>query len=121
MQPIIMIVCMTRHEAAAWIRTLASEERLALTAHAKRRQPERGKQPLTRAQIANCLIKGVITEGPAPDIREPNGWKVTVTRFLEGEKHKVAAVLVVDERVVVITAYGWSSGNFRRGRRGENG
>jgi hypothetical protein len=97
---------MDRGAAAAAIRKLLDEGKLTLSSHAKKRSPETGKQPLTRAQIESCLRSGVITEGPYPDIREP-GWKVTVTRFREGEKHEVVAVIVPDKMLLVITAYEW--------------
>lgn len=72
----------------------------------------RGKFPLTREHVKNCLIHGVITEGPTRDIREPDGWKMRVTRLREGEEHEVACVLMLDRGVLIITAHG-----YRRKRR----
>lgn len=98
---------MDRPSAKAEIETLVKAGKLALTDHAKNRDPKRGKYPLTREQIGNCLLNGTITEGPAPDIKIADGWKVTVTRFRSDEKHEVAAVLIVEKRILVITGYGW--------------
>lgn len=98
---------MNRPTAEAAIKALAQAGEIALTDHAKTRDSGRGKYPLTREQIKNCLLNGSITEGPFPDIKVGGGWKVTVTRFREGEKHEVAAVLIVERNVLVITGYGW--------------
>ncbi|NJM91986.1 MAG: hypothetical protein HC861_04485 [Rhodospirillaceae bacterium] len=89
------------------VRTLALGDRIAFTLHAKKRSPAGGKFPLTREQVKNCLIHGVVTEGPAPDLKEPNGWKMRITRLRDREKHEVACVLIVDENVLVITGYGY--------------
>lgn len=89
------------------MRALAAGDRIALTAHARNRNPGRGKFPLTREQVKNCLLHGVVTEGPAPDIKEPDGWKMRITRLLAGEEHEVACVLVIDKNVLIITAYGY--------------
>lgn len=82
-------------------------ERVFLTAHAKRRDPSAGKHPLTVSQIHACLLKGTVTEPPAPDLKMSEGWKVRVTRNRAGELHEVAAVLVPETRILVITAYAW--------------
>ena len=97
------------------MRALAKAGKIHHTKHADIRDPRRGKFPLTREQIANCLLVGTITEGPAPDIKLQDGWKLTVTRFKADEKHEVAAVLVAqksadgaEEYILVITGYGWA-------------
>lgn len=103
---------MNRGDARKAIRALAARDRIAFTLHAKTRDPGAGKFPLTREEVKNCLIHGVITEGPVRDIREPDGWKMRVTRLREEEEHEVACVLMLDWGVLVITAYG-----YRRKRR----
>ena len=103
---------MNRIDAKKAIRKLAESDRIAFTQHAKRRDPAVGKFPLTREQVKNCLIHGVITEDPTPDIREPGAWKMRVTRMRDREEHEVACVLIVDRNVLVITGYG-----YRRRRR----
>ena len=92
--------------AKAVIGKMVNAGKIALTKHANIRDPKLGKYPLTREQIKNCLLNGSITEGPAPDIKEVGGWKVTITRFKEDEKHEVSAVVIVEKSVLVITGYG---------------
>lgn len=89
------------------IRALALGDQIVFTLHAKRRDPARGKFPLSREQVKNCLIHGVVTEGPAPDIKEPSGWKMRITRLRDEERHEVACVLIPENDVLVITAYGY--------------
>lgn len=98
---------MNRADAKRAVRKLAEADLITLTEHAKKRDPERGKFPLTREQMKNCLIHGVITEGPAPDIKEPAGWKMRITRTRDSEEHEVACVLVVERNVLIITGYGY--------------
>jgi hypothetical protein len=89
------------------VKALALGDRIIFTLHARKRKPAGGKFPLTREQVKNCLIHGVVTEGPAPDMKEPDGWKMRLTRLREEERHEVACVLIVDKNVLVITAYGY--------------
>ncbi len=96
---------MNKHDAKKAVEKLAKADLIALTKHARERGPALGKFPLTREQIKNCLINGVITEGPSPDIKEVNGWKMTITRLRESEKHEVSCVLIVDQSILVITGY----------------
>lgn len=103
---------MNRLDAKKAVRALAEGDQIAFTQHAQRRDPAKGKFPLTREQVKNCLIHGVITEGPAQDIKEPNGWKMRITRLRDQEKHEVACVLVVEKHVLIITGY-----EYRRRRR----
>lgn len=99
---------MNRTAAKRAVRQLAEADRIALTNHARTRDPGKGKFPLTREQIKTCLIHGVITEGPAPDIKEPDGWKMRITRMRDSERHEVACVLIVEKNVLIITGYGYS-------------
>lgn len=99
---------MDRAAAKNAVRALALGDSIVFTLHAKKRSPAHGKLPLTREQVKNCLIHGVVTEGPAPDLKEPNGWKMRITRVRDQEKHEVACVLIVDKNVLVITGYGYA-------------
>ena len=103
---------MNKADAKKAVRKLAESDQIAFTLHAKLRNPAAGKFPLTREQVKNCLIHGVITEGPAPDIKEADGWKMRITRLRETEQHEVACVLIVEKNVLIITGYG-----YRRRRR----
>jgi hypothetical protein len=98
---------MNKADVRKAVGALAAGDRIAFTLHARTRHPARGKFPLTREQVKNCLIHGVVTEGPAPDIKEPDGWKMRVTRMRDREEHEVACVLVPDRHLLVITAYGY--------------
>lgn len=98
---------MNKADAKKVVRKLAEGDRIAVTLHAKKRNPAGGKFPLTREQVKNCLIHGIITEGPAPDIKEPDGWKMRITRVRAEEEHEVACVLIVDKNVLIITGYGY--------------
>lgn len=100
---------MDKVRAKHHIKFLAEEDKIALTTHAQVRSPTKGKHPLTREQIKQCLIHGVIIEGPAEDMKEPDGWKFVMRRVRQGEKHEVAGVLVVEKNVLVITGYGWDA------------
>ncbi|HJT14810.1 MAG TPA: hypothetical protein VJ790_19460 [Dongiaceae bacterium] len=98
---------MDKASAKNAVKALALGDRIVFTLHAKKRDPARGKFPLTREQVKNCLIHGVVTEGPAPDLKEPNGWKMRLTRLRDQERHEVACVLIVNRNVLIITGYGY--------------
>ena len=106
-QPIIMTGKMNRVQAKAHIKFLAEADRIAHLTHALTRAPEKGKYPLTREQMKQCLIYGTIVEGPASDIKVADGWKFTMHRFRQGERNEVAGVLIPERKVIVITGYGW--------------
>jgi|SRR5688500_12695208 hypothetical protein len=99
---------MNRVQAKAHIKFLAEADRIAHLTHALTRAPEKGKYPLTREQMKQCLIHGTIVEGPASDIKVTDGWKFTMHRFREGERNEVAGVLIPERKVIVITGYGWA-------------
>jgi hypothetical protein len=98
---------MNRVHAKAHIKFLAEADRIAPLTHALKRAPEKGKYPLAREQMKQCLIHGTIVEGPASDIKVTDGWKFTMHRFREGERNEVAGVLIPEQKAIVITGYGW--------------
>ena len=98
---------MNKIDAKKAVRKLAETDRIVFTEHARIRHPAGGKFPLSREQVKNCLIHGVITEGPTPDIKESNGWKMRIARLRDQEEHEVACVLIVDRNVLIITGYGY--------------
>jgi len=108
---------MDRKRAEAHIRFLAEADRIAPLPHALVRSPEAGKYPLTREQMKLCLLKGALTEGPVPDIREAEGWKFTMRRVLDEERYEVAGVLIVEKKVLVITGYGLDATGRRKPKR----
>ncbi|WP_142850538.1 DUF4258 domain-containing protein [Telmatospirillum sp. J64-1] len=97
---------MDRHTATKQIRQLAQDEtRVFFTEHAKKRNPQEGKFPLTKDQVLNCLTHGYVKDDPVDDIKVPNGKKCTITRFVPRECHEVVVVFVPSENILVITAY----------------
>lgn len=81
------------------------EQTIFITRHARNREPERGKFPLTAKQIFDCLRLGRVTEGPVPDIKAAGYWVCTVTRFRDGESHQCAVSFCPETRIIVITGY----------------
>lgn len=81
------------------IRELASDSRnVFITRHAIQRMVER---EITRTQVIECLLRGVIGEGPALD---PYGsWKCTLRRVAAGQELEV--VVALQGNLIVITVY----------------
>ncbi len=68
--------------------------------HAKRAMK---KRRITRGQVYSCLRRGVITEGPALDIK--NYWRCTMFRLAAGDEVSVVVSFNSRERLIVITAF----------------
>ncbi len=98
---------MHKRRAEEQIHEIANSDsgRVFLYKHAKKRDPEIGKLPLTKPQMTGVLACGRITEGPSPDSIVANGWKFTMTRAMNMHTYYVAGVLVPDDTVLVITGY----------------
>lgn len=97
---------MNKDAATAMIRRIAKcDEKVFLTRHAKERDPDQGKYPLTKDQILNCLRLGSVVENPAQDSKIPGGWKCVMRRFVARECHEVVVVFVPETQALVITAY----------------
>jgi hypothetical protein len=81
------------------IRELAEDSRnVFITRHALQRMVER---QITRLQVIECLLRGVVSEGPALD---PHGnWKCTLRRFAAGQELEV--VVALQGSLIVITVY----------------
>lgn len=109
---------MTRNGAQTEIRRLATDrDKIRFTDHALKRDPGKGKHPISERQTVNCLLSCILHEDPTPDLKLANGWKFTAQRTQEETTTTVAGVLVVDTRILVITGY--EERRFRR--RGEPG
>ncbi len=98
---------MDRRQAEAEIHKIAASDsgQVFLLVHAKRRKPDIGKYPLTKAEIVSVLEAGRISEGPSPDLVVKDGWKFTMTRTSDGHTYCVAGVLVPETEILVITGY----------------
>ena len=88
---------MNRHNAQQRIREMA--EGIKLTREIRRRMRER---KISLSEVVMALQKGVITEGPAEDMK--GCWKCTVERFGAGRSISVA-VAICEDYLVGITTY----------------
>jgi len=78
----------------------ADSSRVIWLSHAKKRMRRRRINP---KQVISCLLKGVITEGPAPDIQ--GYWRCTMQRLAAGEELTVVVSFKSHENVVVISTF----------------
>lgn len=65
------------------------------------------KRHITLHQIIQCLLNGVITEGPYRDIRSGN-WRVRMEHYSAGQCIKVVAEIMTNnnnEKIIVITTF----------------
>lgn len=91
---------MSRPEALRIIRQAAADSaRVFFTLHANARLRRRKITPL---QVLECLLKGTITEGPAPSIK--GGWECAMERTVAGDWIKVAVVIDDDQNLVIKSA-----------------
>lgn len=94
----VMPFRMSRPIALQYIRSAAAESRLVWLPHAKQRMRQRRISP---AQVLSCLTRGVMTEGPALDIK--GYWRCTMERLAAGEEVTVIVSFNSRERVLVIS------------------
>jgi hypothetical protein len=89
----------SKHEALRIIRETAAESaRVFLTHHAEKRLRRR---KVTLQQVIECLLKGVIVEGPAPSLK--GGWECAMERSVAGDHVKVAVVIDDDGDLIIKT------------------
>ena len=92
---------MTPAAALRIIREVAGDtSRIVVLDHAKRQMK---KRKITRSQVYSCLRLGVITEGPALDIK--NYWRCTMSRLVAGDEVSVVVSFNSRERLLVITVF----------------
>ena len=97
---------MNKDAATMMIRKIAKcEDKVFFTRHAKERDPDQGKYPLTKDQILNCLCLGSVVDNPEQDGKIAGGWKCVMRRFVARECHEIVLVFVPETQVLVITAY----------------
>ncbi|MDK9720906.1 MAG: DUF4258 domain-containing protein [Rhodospirillales bacterium] len=90
---------MSRAQALKLIREAADDTgRIILTRHAEQRMRQRR---ITMSQVVACLRKGVITEGPALDIK--GGWACRIEGVVAGDHVKVALAIDPVAKVIIIT------------------
>lgn len=90
---------MTRDQALRLVRAAATDgRRVYFTGHAEARMRQRR---ITRRQVLACLGKGVIREGPGPDIK--GNWSLRMERWVAGDKVTVALAIDALGDVIVVT------------------
>jgi hypothetical protein len=81
--------------------------RVIFVSHAEHRMAQRG---ISTAQIMRALRNGWIVEGPLPDPKMGQGWRLTLETISAGDPLQVVVTIYEDEsgnQALVITAY-WS-------------
>jgi hypothetical protein len=96
--PEITPLKMSRPVALQIIRSAAADSRVVLLRHAKQRMVQRR---ISATRVLSCLLRGVITEGPAQDLR--GYWRCTMERLAAGEEVKVVVSFNSRERVLIIS------------------
>ncbi len=90
---------LSRTAALATVRAAALEtSRIVVTRHAERRMRQRC---ITMRQVVACLRLGVMTEGPALDLK--GCWACRIERNVAGDEVKVALAIDPAARVIIIT------------------
>lgn len=88
-------------EVQRWVRELVAAGAIAWRDHAERAMLKRG---WSKDQAKECLAKGVFEERPfVPNRPGPIQYEFAMRARVDGEDLKVAASLIPDSRVVVIT------------------
>lgn len=92
---------LTDGEVLAGLRDLVSKGKVRWTLHAKERMAQRKYDP---SQIKECLLKGRFSELPTiPNRTGPIEYAFRMYAEVEGDPIEVAASLIPETRVVVIT------------------
>ena len=96
-----MATRMTGSLALKLIREAAADSgRVYFTVHAEQRMRQRRT---TRPQVIECLLKGRLTEGPAPDLH--GNWTCRVERRVAGDAVGVAVAIERETSLIVITVF----------------
>ncbi len=83
------------------VRALVSQSKIGWTDHAEDRMAERG---FSKGQVKKCLQNGYFSESPTiPNRPGAIQYKFTMQAVDEGSRIAVAASLIPDKKVVVIT------------------
>lgn len=98
-------VGLTPAAAQRIVRRIAQDSgRVFILRHASERMRTRA---IGRVQVVECLRRGTIHEGPAPDIK--GRWRFTMHRYIAGDELDVVASLAWDaersEEIIVVTVF----------------
>lgn len=92
---------LTDHQVLTEIRALARQSKVGWTRHAQERMAERG---FDKGQIKRCLASGNFIEQPyIPNRNGELEYKFTLSAHVDGEIINVAASLIPEKKIVVIT------------------
>ncbi len=61
------------------------------------------KRKINARQVLDCLLKGVITEGPALDLK--GEWRVRMERVVAGDRVSVAVAIDFVTKTLVVTVF----------------
>lgn len=94
---------LTDHQVLTEIRVLVQQSKIGWTKHAEERMAERGFE---KGQIKKCLSSGTFIERPVlPNRSGELEYKFTLSGNVDGEIINVAACLIPEKKVVVITVF----------------
>jgi hypothetical protein len=97
----LALFTLSKPKASAFVRELAADSgNVVFTNHALKRMKLRKVTPL---EVLQCLLKGVIVEGPALGLR--GDWELAIERMGAGRKLRVALAIDMPKRLIVITVY----------------
>lgn len=89
------------HQVLEQVRTLVRRGKIGWTDHVEQRMAERGFE---RGQLRQCLLAGYFLERPySPNKSGELEYKFTIGGNVDGETIHVAASLIPEKKVVVIT------------------
>lgn len=92
---------LTRPKALALVRELAADSgNVVFTNHALKRMRQRRVTPKA---VIECLLKGVISEGPVLGIK--GTWELAIERMGAGRKLRAACAIDLPERLILVTVY----------------
>lgn len=95
----VLPIRLSRAAALTVIRAAAEDtSQIIVTRHAEQRMRQRR---ITMRQVVACLRLGVMTEGPALDIK--GCWSCRIERMVAGDDVKVALAIDPLAKVIIIT------------------
>jgi Domain of unknown function (DUF4258) len=92
---------LSKPKALALVRELAKDNgNIIFMPHASKRMRQR---QITARMVLDCLLRGVIVEGPALSIK--GTWELAMQRMAAGKRLHVALAIDVPSRLIIITVY----------------
>jgi len=92
---------LSRPKALSLVRELAGDSgNIIFSPHASKRMRQRN---VTAKMVLECLLRGVIVEGPVPSLK--GTWELAMQRMAAGEKLRVALAIDLPSRIIIITVY----------------